>query len=151
MLCYCLCSLEQTQQKLSSEQSMKICLHRTSLIMLSCHFRYFVLILFGFEKCYILLYCLQIRCILNVLMRVVNHLYRWWIGVGPQVTLYWQSVCDGMTQIWTCLLNSSWTRHGINSIPELELVVNSNSGIGIDYLKTIKLELRNLNWNRDNM
>jgi hypothetical protein len=24
-------------------------------------------------------------------------------------------------------------RHGVNSIPELELMVNSNSGIGIDY------------------
>ena len=26
-------------------------------------------------------------------------------------------------------------RHGVNSIPELELMVNSNSGIGIDYIK----------------
>ena len=32
-------------------------------------------------------------------------------------------------------------RHGVNSIPELELMVNSNSGIGIDYLKTMELEL----------
>ena len=31
------------------------------------------------------------------------------------------------------------TRHGVNSIPELELIVNSNSGI--DYLKI--MELRN--------
>ena len=34
-------------------------------------------------------------------------------------------------------------RHGVNSIPELELMVNSNSGIGIDYLKN-ELELRNV-------
>jgi len=33
-------------------------------------------------------------------------------------------------------------RHGINSIPELELMVNS--GIGIDYLKKMELEW---NWN----
>ena len=33
-------------------------------------------------------------------------------------------------------------RHGVNSIPELELMVNS--GIGIDYLKKNELELRNL-------
>jgi len=77
MLCYC--------YKLSSEHSMIICLHRTSLIMLSCHFRYFVVILLGFQKCNILLYCLKIRCILNVLMHVVNNLYKWWIGVDTSL------------------------------------------------------------------
>ena len=104
--------------------------------MLSCHFLYFVLILFGFEKCNIFLYCLQIRCILNALMHVVNHLYRWWIGVGREHLLVEpHRLRDGMKQIGTCLSNSSWTRHGVNSIPELELMVNSNSGTGIDYLK----------------
>jgi len=35
-------------------------------------------------------------------------------------------------------------RHGVNSIPELELMVNSNCkiGIGIHYLKNIELELK---------
>jgi len=74
MLCYCLCYLEQTPHNLSSEHSMIICLHITSLIMLSCHFRYFVVIILGFEKWNILLYCLQIRCTLNVLKHVVHHL-----------------------------------------------------------------------------
>ena len=97
--------------------SMIICLHRTSLIMLSCHFRYFVVIILCIEKSNLLLCRLQWRCILNVLMYEVNHLYRWWIGVGRwhflgeshRLRYDWQSVCDGMTQIGTCLSNSSWT------------------------------------------
>jgi len=100
-----------TQHNLSSEYSMITFLHTTSLIMLSCHFRYFVVILLCFEKCNILLCRLQLRCILNVLMYEVNHLYRWWMGVG-QGHFLWelhrfteQSVWDGMTQIGTCLSN----------------------------------------------
>jgi len=69
MSCYCLSSLEQTEHNLSSEHSMIICLHRTSLIMFSCHFRYFVVVLLGFEKWNMLLYHLQMKSILNVLCR----------------------------------------------------------------------------------
>ena len=80
--CYVIVCVLWSKYKLSSEHSMIICFHKTSLIMLSCHFRYFIVILLGFEKCNILLCRLQIRCILNVLMHVVNHLYRWRTGVG---------------------------------------------------------------------
>ena len=93
MLCYCLCSLEKTQQMFFSEHSMIICLHRTSLVLLSCHFRYFVVILFSFEKCNILLNCLQIRCILNMLLHVVHLLLRRWIGLGPRT-------CPCVTPKW---------------------------------------------------
>ena len=34
-------------------------------------------------------------------------------------------------------------RHGVNSFPELELIMNSNPGIAIDYLKIVQLELIN--------
>jgi len=37
----------------------------------------------------------------------------------------------------------AYRRHGINSIPELELMGYSILGIGIDYLKKLDLELRN--------
>ena len=32
------------------------------------------------------------------------------------------------------------TRHGVNSIPELELTLNSNSGIGIDFQRSIRID-----------
>jgi len=35
-------------------------------------------------------------------------------------------------------------RHGANSIPELKLMVNSNSNFGIDYFNKMILELINL-------
>jgi len=35
-------------------------------------------------------------------------------------------------------------KHGVNSITELELMGNSNSGIGTAYLKKMELELINL-------
>jgi len=117
MLRYYLCSFEHTQQNLSSEHSMIMCLHRYSLVILSCHFRYFNVILLGLENFNILLCRLQIRCIFNVLMHVVNHFYRWWIRVGwrhfivePRRWRYeWKNVCDDMTHIGTCFSNSPWT------------------------------------------
>ena len=53
-------------------------------------------------------------------------------------------LCFCTTQFITCLCSFELVkprgRHGVSSIPELELMVNSH--IGIDHLKT-KLELRN--------
>jgi len=44
---------------------------------------------------------------------------------------------------WKIANNSQQWWFGVNSIPELKLIVDSNSGIGIDYLKQMELELRN--------
>ena len=79
-------------------------------------FSIFFVILFGFEKCNILLSSankMHFKCV----NACGNHLYRWWIGVGrwhllgePHRLRYdWQSVGDGMTQIGICLSNSCWT------------------------------------------
>jgi len=78
-----------------------------------------------FQNCNILLYLLQIRCILNVLMHVVNHLYRWWIGVGrwhffqePCSWRYdWQNVCGGMTQFLVLLVKYFLSQSTVTARP----------------------------------
>ena len=56
-------------------------------------------------------------------------------------------LCFCTTQFITCLCSFELVkprgRHGVSSIPQLELMVNSEIGIGIDYLKKYWIGIEN--------